>query len=288
MISVEDLLSDKGIITKTKGTKILISCLSPEHEDNNPSMVVNSTTGDAHCFSCGHNTNVFRHFGIIHNKMNSKAFKLLKVIDAKRNPTLSMPNGSEAWNKEFRGISIDTFKHFGVFRNDIEYLDKICIPIAGFDGKLKSILSRDIHSKTSRYYIYPPGQPLPVFPTAPTPYKNTLIIVEGIFDVMTAYDKGIRNVICTFGVNLTQSLITQIFTMCEMLGVSRIVVAYDNDAAGQAAATTAQNLLSKKVESVELLDWKELCSLAERNIKDFGELKTDDNFSLLYLLYGGK
>lgn len=288
MISVEDLLTSKGVVTRSTGSKVLISCLNPEHEDTHPSMVVNTTTGDAHCFSCGHNLNVYKHFGIIHNKLNSKAFKILKVIDAKRNPVLSMPAGSEPWDKEFRGVGLSTFKHFGVFKNNIEYADKICFPIYGFDGQLKSILSRDLHSKATRYLVYPPGQPLPIFPTAPQPYKNTLIIVEGIFDVLSAYDKGIKNVVCTFGVNLTPNIITQICTVCQMLNVSRLVIAFDNDKAGQKAAELAQISLSKRVETVEILDWEELCSLSEHQIKDFGELKTDDIFSLLYLLYGGK
>ena len=288
MITVADLLTEKGIITRSTGHKVLISCLNPEHEDNNPSMIVNNTTGDAHCFSCGHNTNIYRHFGIIHNKLNAKAFKVLMAIDKKRNPSLTLPPGSEPWDKEFRGIKLSTFKHFEAFKNNMEYADKICFPIKGFDGKVQSILSRDIHSNASRYLVYPPGQPLPIFPTTPKSYKNTLIVVEGIFDVLSAYDKGMKNVICTFGVNISPTIITQISTLCQILDISRLVIAFDNDEAGKRAAETAQISLSKKVDLVEVLDWEELCSLSEREIKDFGELKTDDIFSVMYLLYGGK
>jgi len=288
MITVADLLTEKGIVTRSTGQKVLISCLNPEHEDNNPSMVVNNTTGDAHCFSCGHNTNIYKHFGIIHNKLNAKAFRLLSAIDKKRNPSISLPDGSIPWDKEFRGIKLSTYTHFEAFKNNMEYSDKICFPIKGFDGKLHSILSRDIHSEVSRYMVFPPGQPLPIFPTCPIPYKNTLIVVEGIFDVLAAYDKGLKNVVCTFGVNITPTIVTQIATVCQMLSISRLVIAFDNDTAGSKAADAAQILLSKRVDVVEVLDWETLCSLTERKLSDFGELKSDDIFSIMYLLYGGK
>ena len=76
MMTVSELLISKNIVSNTSGESLLIKCLNPEHEDNNPSMRINATTGDSHCFACGYSVNIYRYFGIQLNKVNTKVFTL--------------------------------------------------------------------------------------------------------------------------------------------------------------------------------------------------------------------
>ena len=59
----EDLLKEKGIKYQISGKDAKIHCLSPDHDDQNPSMRVDRITGLIHCFSCGFKGNLFSHFG---------------------------------------------------------------------------------------------------------------------------------------------------------------------------------------------------------------------------------
>jgi hypothetical protein len=62
-VTVEELLTSRGIYFMPKGADLLVSCLSPDHEDRNPSMRIDRITGIFQCFSCGFKGNIFTHFG---------------------------------------------------------------------------------------------------------------------------------------------------------------------------------------------------------------------------------
>ena len=62
-MNVEELLQSKQVPFLPKGKDYVVSCLNPEHDDNNPSMRVDQITGIFHCFSCGYKGNLFVHFG---------------------------------------------------------------------------------------------------------------------------------------------------------------------------------------------------------------------------------
>ena len=64
-MKVEELLLEKAIDYKVSGRDFLTKCLNPDHEDTNPSMRIDNTTGIFHCFSCGFKGSVFKHFGAL-------------------------------------------------------------------------------------------------------------------------------------------------------------------------------------------------------------------------------
>jgi DNA primase len=64
--------------------------------------------------------------------------------------------------------------------------------------------------------------------------------VEGIFDVLNLYDKGLRNALCIFGVN---SLTVEKLNLLKIMGVSGIDLLYDPDAAGREAAEKDEILI---------------------------------------------
>lgn len=287
MMTVTELLISKNIATKESGQSILVKCLNPAHEDNNPSMRINATTGDSHCFACGHSVNIYRHFGIQLNKVNTKVFKLLAKLDKYRNPVIELPEGNTPIVAKYRDISIDTLKHFEAFHNMLYFKDKICIPIRGYDNNIKCFITRDMYSDESRYMIYPKGARPVIFPVRPVITNNTLVIVEGIFDVLKAYDAGMKNVICTFGTSaaLVRTTMEAIVSTANLLGCTRLVLALDNDKAGRATSEKLTEFLESRVASIECFDWQKLTTLLEREVKDFGALEKEDFYAVQAVLY---
>lgn len=287
MMTVSELLISKNIVSNTSGESLLIKCLNPEHEDNNPSMRINSTTGDSHCFACGYSVNIYRHFGIQLNKVNTKVFKLLAKLDKRRNPSIELPEGNTPITARYRDISIETLKHFEAFHNMLYFKDKICIPIRGFDGNIKCFITRDMYSDESRYMVYPKGARPVIFPVKPLISQKTLVVVEGIFDVLKAYDCGMKNVICTFGTSaaLVPSTLEAIASTANLLGCTRLVLALDNDKAGANATEKLIEFLESRVPSIEVFNWEKLTTLLGKEVKDFGELSKEDFFSVQAVLY---
>lgn len=287
MMTVEELLISKNVISQQSGQSILIKCLNPAHEDNNPSMRINATTGDSHCFACGHSVNIYRHFGIQLNKVNTKVFKLLAKLDKRRNPSIELPEGNTPITARYRDISIETLKHFEAFHNMLYFKDKICIPIRGFDNNIKCFITRDMYSNESRYLVYPKGARPVIFPARPTITNKTLVVVEGIFDAIKAYDCGMKNVICTFGTSaaLVKTTMEAIISTANMLGCTRVILALDNDTPGATTTEKLTEFLESRVPMVETFNWQKLVDMIGKDIKDFGELDKDDFFAVQAVLY---
>lgn len=63
-----DYLQEKGILEE-KGKNF--HCLSPVHEDNNPSMGIAGSGKVVHCFGCGYTANIFQVCALLENKPSS-------------------------------------------------------------------------------------------------------------------------------------------------------------------------------------------------------------------------
>ena len=79
MIAI-DLLSERNIDFTVKGQDAIISCLNPEHDDNNPSCRVDKITGIMHCFSCGFSGNLFTYFGAPESPLEVRIHRLKAKI----------------------------------------------------------------------------------------------------------------------------------------------------------------------------------------------------------------
>ena len=79
---LEEYLQRKGI-----NTKELFRCISPEHEDKNPSMSFYKKKNKCTCFSCGKNYDIF---DLVKMEYNLKTFpeQLKKVEEFMKNPEL--------------------------------------------------------------------------------------------------------------------------------------------------------------------------------------------------------
>lgn len=270
---VYDLLIKKGIPFKASGKDFLISCLNPEHDDNNPSCRVDKTTGIFHCFSCGFRGNLFKHFGIITSSNSIRIQKLkekLKDLNINFNG-VDFPYNQIPYNKKFRGISVKTLKEFGAFytTEKEELNDRIFFPITDIRGKISAFIGRHTMSMGNpRYLVYPTHSKLPVFPEVLKEPNKSLVLVEGLFDFLNLYDNGLTNVACTFG---TSTLFKD--TALKMLpfktqGITHVFIMYDGDTAGQEATQKLKPLLEEAEFIVDTIQLEE--------DRDPGDLSTEE------------
>lgn len=247
--NVEKLLDEKGIKYIVKGNDCLVKCLNPEHDDSHPSMRIDRETGKLNCFSCGFKGNVFLHFGEyqspVYDLLYSVRNQISNIIRDTRG--LEVPNGAFPFSEDYRGMKGSTFEKFGAFlHSDDEYENRIVFPITDATGKILCFNGRHKFSNAKpKYKFYPAHAEIPLFPTVSG--EVTLILVEGLFDMMNLHDKGLCNVSCTFGThNLSFNTAYNKLLPFLIGGVRRVLVLLDNDKAGRYAAKKMVDIIQAK------------------------------------------
>lgn len=247
-MNVIDLLNNRQIKFREAGKDYLISCLNPEHDDRNPSMRVDKVTGIYHCFSCGYKGNIFTQFGAKPNQIDIEIARLQdKIRDLTIGGSLTMPADAVPFCRDYRGISASTFMQVNAFTSnqEDEFIGRIIFPLYDIRGNIKVFCGRDLHSELkSKYLFYPEHTSPPLFPAHPEIWKNTLIIVEGPFDVLNLMDKGCYNVVCAFGTNTLIKNFKKRLAHYEILGVNKFYIMFDGDKAGRDAATKLENAMN--------------------------------------------
>lgn len=248
---VLDLINKQGLQYTESAKDYVIHCLNPEHNDSNPSFRVDKLTGMTHCFSCSYKVSIFKHFGVVGNFTSIKIAKLkqkLKDLHINLNG-VEFPEEKIPMLRVFRGISIETLKEFGAFyATGKEALqDRLFFPIRDITGKVAVFVGRHILSSGNpRYLNYPSGVTMPIFPEVFKEKYTSAILVEGIFDMLNLYDKGVRNVCCTFGTNTLSKDIALKLLALKVQGISKIFVMFDGDEAGNLAADKLLPLLEEQ------------------------------------------
>jgi DNA primase len=256
---VLELLQKHNLAYKLSGRDYVVKCLNPEHDDSNPSFRIDRVTGVAHCFSCGFKTNVFKHFNVFTNPVPIKIAKLKQKLRELMITTdgLDMPPGATPYTKQFRGISSKTLKKFEAFyTNQVEKLqDRIVFPIWDITEKIQVFVARHtLSSGNPRYVNYPSGVQIPLFPPH-MPYDSTsLVMVEGIFDLLNLYDKGLHPVVCCFGTNTLQNDTQLKLLPYKAQGITKIYLMFDGDDAGQKAMQTLKPLIQDCGFLVEVIN----------------------------------
>lgn len=241
---VEELLKSHSLDFKPSGKDLVIRCLNPEHEDRNPSLRIDRTTGIFNCLSCGYSGNLFHHFGEKINFLDMRRTRLMDSITKKlvQSSGLTLPANAVPFNQDWRGISAATFMRFGAFQhNNPEFIGRVVIPIRSITDKIVSFCGRHQGQNDPKYLFHPSGASLPLFPLA-KPIQGRIILVEGIMDMMNLHDKGLTNAVCAFGVNKVNE---EKINILKIQGVSAIDIFFDNDDAGQLGAEKLKELLEK-------------------------------------------
>ena len=245
-MKVDELLQEKRIDYKVSGRDYVVKCLSPDHEDTNPSMRIDNITGIFNCFSCGFKGNLFTHFGAAANFLEIKRQKLKTSIEEKRSASVGFefPKGFLPYKGNWRGIQPETYKHFDAFmHHDSQFNGRIVFPIRDITGKVVAFNGRHMTmTEIPKYLIYPPQAKLPLYPSNAKPIKGKVILVEGIFDMINLWDKGLKNVICCFG---TKNIDTEKLSILKMQNIAGVDIMFDGDNAGQEAAEDLKIMAEK-------------------------------------------
>jgi len=75
---------ERGVDYELSGKDAVVKCLSPDHDDGNPSMRIDKVTGMFHCFSCGFKGNLFTFFGAPQSPLEIKRYMLKEKIAEKK------------------------------------------------------------------------------------------------------------------------------------------------------------------------------------------------------------
>ena len=276
---VLELLNKNNLNFTVSGRDYLIKCLNPDHEDTNPSFRVDRFSGVAHCFSCGFKTNIFKYFGIFTNPIPLRIMNLKKKLQQLRvNREQELPQGYTPWTKPFRGISVQTLKHFEAFyTNQVEKLqDRIVFPITDITNKIQVFVGRHTLSNGNPKYLnYPSGVEMPLYPSYLQEPQKSIVLVEGIFDMLNLYDKGLKNSVCCFGTNIIQNSTKEKLLPFKAQGVTHVYILFDGDEAGEKAAKQLKPVIEQDefiVEIIKLpdgLDPGELDQIDVTSIKEY-------------------
>lgn len=234
-MKVEELLQSKNIEYTPQGGDFVIRCLNSEHPDRHPSLRVDRITGIYNCFSCAFKGNIFTFFGEQVNQLQLKRDLLKKKINNKVAESIGLTNplGCMAYEGDWRNIKPETYKKFNAFLHHApEFLSRLVIPITDISGKITAFNARHMSGGSPKYLITPPGAKMPLFPQS-VPILGTIILVEGIFDMLNLHDKGLTNAVCCHGTKLINE---NKLSLLKFRGVDRIDIFMDGDEAGQDAA----------------------------------------------------
>lgn len=279
---VLELIQKNGLAYTVSGRDYLIKCLNPEHPDSNPSFRVDKVSGVAHCFACGFKTNLFKFYGVFTNPVPVKVAALKEKLAVLKSfgQELELPNGYTPWTKTFRGISPATLKQFGAFyTNAVEKLqDRIVFPIKDITQKTVVFVGRHTMSNGNpRYVNYPSGVKIPVFPAHLPSGYSSMVIVEGLFDMLNLYDNGLENVVCAFGTNTLQNDTKSKLLPFKAQGITHVYILFDGDEAGQKASKILKPLIEAEgfiVEIIDLPDGSDPGDLGSEDIRAIAEYIT--------------
>ena len=234
MATIEDILNNQGIAYRDKGTYILISCLSPDHEDIHPSFSIHKHTGFGKCYSCGYTVNVFRLFNASPSvNVKIEAIKE-KMYALQRSPNQQYPDIVDPVVRPYRGISAKVLKHFNAFTSSTPgWENRIWFPLRDTFKNITAFYGRHLSpTKEGKILILPRHAKISFFPFIPKPVNGTLVLVEGLFDVLTLIEHKIYNVasLLNFPGKKDPRL-----ELLKLYGVHTILLGYDGDSAGKEA-----------------------------------------------------
>lgn len=270
---IEELLEGLNKKYVLKGADLLISCVNPDHDDSNPSMRVDRVTGVYHCFACGTKGNLLREYGHTPDILDTRSKSIKAKIQRLLTKSLVIPDGAMPFSHEHRGISPKVYEEFGAFTHT-DYEGRMMFPIRNHSDNIYAFLGRYVHSNASpKYKVYPEGTPLQLYPTRPKPVRGSIILVEGLFDVLNLYANGMTNVVTGFGTSTLYEKVSEMLEPYYILGVNKVYIMFDGDDAGNKAALKLERIIPEKFnpEIVELPEGSDPGSLMPDVIRQIKE-----------------
>jgi DNA primase len=109
---------------------------------------------------------------------------------------------------------------------------------------------------------------MPVFPAHLPSGYSSMVIVEGIFDMLNLYDKGLENVVCAFGTNTLQNETKSKLLPFKAQGITHIYLLFDGDEAGRKASQTLKPIIELEGFIVEIVNLPDDTDPGELDIED--------------------
>ena len=271
----EELLRNKSIDYRISGQDAVISCLNPEHDDSNPSMRVDKVTGIFNCFSCGYKGNLFTYFGAPASPLEVRMHRIKEKVNKVKSETvgIQLPKDRVPWKGGgIRNISEETLAIWGAFTWNVpQFENRIIFPIRDVRGKTVALIGRSLDDfNMNKYFIYPNGAEMPFCPAKVKPIQNRVILVEGIFDALNLWDKGLKNTVCTFG---TQQVNWVKLSLLKLQGVQGIDIIFDGDEAGVKAGEMAKGLAEQLEISARVVKLRDNIDPGNLTIPEINRLK---------------
>jgi len=257
-MDLPELLTLRGIPFKKTNNpyEILITCTSGMHDDKNASLSFNLEKNIFNCWSCGFRGGITKFLQSIgevqYLDLESKQpYRIKKLKDKLRAKVelddIKLPDDRKIYLEEFRGIDAEIYRQFQAFTtNEMELTDYLCIPVFQH-GKLKFIegrLLRDLPNQP-KYFRRPAKASVSdcLFPLDKIKNTNYVILVEGIFDAINMWKIGYTNTLCIFG---TTNFGKKKLDILDNMGVTKVDIMMDSDAAGVKAAEKIAELLDSR------------------------------------------
>ena len=241
-MEVKDLLEKEDIYFIEKGNDYVVRCLNPDHDDRHPSMRIDKVTGVFNCFSCPFKGNLFKLFGEEPDFLQQMRNNIAKKVQEVRASSigLEVPSGAMPYTGNWRNISKETYEKVGAFTYHVEdFAGRLWFPIKDFTGRIVLFQGRHMDFGSPKYLNYPKKTAMPMFMLGET-IQSSVILVEGIFDLLNLYDKGLTNAVCIFGVN---NMNADRIALLKFIGVTKVFTFFDPDKAGQEATKKIGTML---------------------------------------------
>ncbi|WMV72252.1 CHC2 zinc finger domain-containing protein [Xenorhabdus griffiniae] len=130
----------------------------------------------------------------------------------------------------------------------------LVVPVIGLDGQIQEIYGRKITDRLrtgTPLHLYLPGAHKGVWNAAALGASKTLILCESLIDAMSFWVAGQRHVTAAYGVHGVTADHWQIF---EQHGIKQVLIAFDNDTAGNdAAVKLAAALVAKGITPLRVV-----------------------------------
>lgn len=247
----EDLVNKHFDVRSMSGPEAMCICVF--HEDSNASLQINVTSGLYICFSCdakGGPTSLFQAVGVdITNGDNNPDIQdVLTMINKLRRPNVEVAEKvySEDYLAQFDLEPIDYWEKERDFTPEVVeafqlgydvLTDSATIPIRNTEGDLLGVIRRAFKPKDNEpRYRYPTGfkRSHHLFGSwwvEDDPSATHVVLTEGSLDAIRVTQAGFHGM-AIYGSSISEAQVR----LLRRLGVLRVTLFFDDDAAGRKAA----------------------------------------------------
>ena len=230
-----DLLWQAGYSPVRRGASLFMLC--PFHNDADPSLGIKDNRW--HCFGCHKSGTVdylLEELGIKERPesdiLQIETERVISLIANRLGELEGLPKDFKLFSKKFRNINKQVLDEFECGVSEL-YQDELIFPIYSEQGTLAGFIRHKPNEKYKYNYFngYLPYNLNRVVPT-------NLLLVEGIFDLLSVYQAGHQNVLALLGTGNVWKVVQYL----RKIKAKNVKILFDGDNAGITAAKKMHDL----------------------------------------------